>query len=114
MGSIPIGVAPASASENAEAKACESSDSRLFVFVGHQMAIHTLCIGERTYEIDVRADGERNFIAIVEAGKKSAPAIELIRQADGALSWSTPHVSDDLREAIEEWAAKHFGSPPVG
>ncbi len=78
------------------------------------MTIHTLDIGERTYELDVRTDGERSVIAVMEAGKKSAPAVELVRAADGALTWSTPHVSDELREAVEAWAEKHFGRPPVG
>ena len=77
------------------------------------MTIQTLDIGERTYELDVRADGERTVITITEAGKKAAPAMELIRLGDGALSWSTPHVGDELREAIESWAEKYFGTSPV-
>ena len=77
------------------------------------MTIHTLEIGGRTYELDVHADGERSVIRITEAGNKSAPTIEVIRDADGALAWKAT-ASAQLREAIEEWAHKHFGQSPVG
>jgi len=77
------------------------------------LTIQTLDIGERTYELAVRADGERSVITVTEAGKKSAPSMELVREADGKLTWKTP-VSEELREAIEAWAEKHFGSSPIG
>ena len=77
------------------------------------MTIQTLDIGERTYEMSVRADGERSVVTITEAGKKSAPSMELVREADGKLTWKTS-VSEELREAIEAWATKYFGSSPVG
>jgi hypothetical protein len=77
------------------------------------MTIQTLEIGGRTYELDVRADGQRSVVKITEAGKKSAPAIELVREADGKVTWKSP-VSEALREAIEEWAHKYFGNAPIG
>ena len=77
------------------------------------MTIQTLDIGGRTYELSVRADGERSIVTITEAGNKSAPSHELVREADGKLTWKTP-VSEDLREAIEEWAEKYFGASPIG
>lgn len=77
------------------------------------MTIQTLDIGGRTYALDVRADGQRSVVEISEAGEKSAPALELIREADGKLTWKTS-VSEGLREAIEAWAEKYFGRPPVG
>ena len=75
--------------------------------------IQTLDIGERTYELAVHADGQRSVVTITEAGEKSSPALELVREADGKLTWKTK-VSEDLREAIEAWAEKYFGRPPVG
>lgn len=77
------------------------------------MTIQTLDIGGRTYDLDVRADGERNVIRVTEAGNKSAPTFEVIREASGKLTWKTTP-SDGLREAIAEWSEKYFGSPPVG
>jgi len=77
------------------------------------LTIQTLDFGGRTYELAVRADGERSVITVTEAGNKSAPSHQLVREADGKLAWKTP-VSEELREAIQEWAEKYFGMSPVG
>ena len=77
------------------------------------MTIQTLDFGGRTYELSVRATGERSVVTITEAGNKSAPSHELVREPDGKLTWKTS-VDEALRRAIEEWAEKYFGNAPIG